>query len=239
MKDEKEIENNFFLCCRYLHVAREGNKVAYILAKGGLRRDEVTYWMEEVPMEAVFSNRQEPPIPSKFSFTACLVGMNSHSIPCIFLCYSNYNPIPPFGSPFTDSRVLLLHPYSLSSCNRYSGFLAWNSYSLFSSSHFETKIARLLLPKNFPSISYPQIKPNRFAYIFFQPKVLALASSSPPFLRFSSFASIILFQHVPKINGVIPSVDEETFDHQWLLDRLQLYGLVENKVQGDGNCQDL
>ncbi|MFQ6646425.1 hypothetical protein Gotur_020026, partial [Gossypium turneri] len=26
-------------------------------------------------------------------------------------------PIPPFGSPFTDSGVLLLHPYSLSSCN--------------------------------------------------------------------------------------------------------------------------
>ncbi|PPD94397.1 hypothetical protein GOBAR_DD08583 [Gossypium barbadense] len=48
----------------------------------------------------------------------------------------------------------------------------------------------------------------------------------------------LLDSNVPKINGVIPSVDEETFDHQWLLDRLQLYGLVENKVQGDGNCQD-
>ncbi|KAK9279750.1 hypothetical protein L1049_013432 [Liquidambar formosana] len=43
--------------------------------------------------------------------------------------------------------------------------------------------------------------------------------------------------HVPRINGEIPSVDEATLDHQRLLDRLQLYQLVELKVQGDGNCQ--
>ncbi|XAR59721.1 Ubiquitinyl hydrolase 1 [Bertholletia excelsa] len=43
--------------------------------------------------------------------------------------------------------------------------------------------------------------------------------------------------HVPRINGVIPSIDEATLDHQRLLDRLQLYELVEFKVQGDGNCQ--
>ncbi|KAK6926754.1 OTU domain [Dillenia turbinata] len=43
--------------------------------------------------------------------------------------------------------------------------------------------------------------------------------------------------HVPRINGEIPSVDEATLDHQRLLDRLQLYDLVELKVQGDGNCQ--
>ncbi|KAK4607103.1 hypothetical protein RGQ29_001072 [Quercus rubra] len=43
--------------------------------------------------------------------------------------------------------------------------------------------------------------------------------------------------HVPRINGEIPSVDEATLDHQRLLDRLQLYGLIEQKVQGDGNCQ--
>ncbi|KAF5742551.1 hypothetical protein HS088_TW09G00601 [Tripterygium wilfordii] len=43
--------------------------------------------------------------------------------------------------------------------------------------------------------------------------------------------------HVPKINGELPSPDEEISDHQRLLDRLQLYDLVENKVQGDGNCQ--
>ncbi|CAL5322311.1 hypothetical protein CsSME_00000546 [Camellia sinensis var. sinensis] len=43
--------------------------------------------------------------------------------------------------------------------------------------------------------------------------------------------------HVPKINGEIPSVDEETTDHQRLLERLLLYELVELKVQGDGNCQ--
>ncbi|XP_077221732.1 OVARIAN TUMOR DOMAIN-containing deubiquitinating enzyme 12-like isoform X2 [Tasmannia lanceolata] len=43
--------------------------------------------------------------------------------------------------------------------------------------------------------------------------------------------------HVPRINGEIPSVDEATSDHQRLLDRLQLYDLIELKVQGDGNCQ--
>ncbi|TYI76506.1 hypothetical protein E1A91_D06G081000v1, partial [Gossypium mustelinum] len=95
---------------------------------------------------------------------------------------------------FTNSTVLLLHPYSLSSCNRYSGFLAWNSYSPFSDSpfsdsHFETKIAYLLLPKNFPSISYPQIKSNRFAFIFFQPKRLRNSSGKGGniFLPSSSF----------------------------------------------------
>ncbi|KAL3718964.1 hypothetical protein ACJRO7_003984 [Eucalyptus globulus] len=43
--------------------------------------------------------------------------------------------------------------------------------------------------------------------------------------------------HVPKINGEIPSIEEEVSDHQRLLDRLRLYYLVENIVQGDGNCQ--
>ncbi|CAN4121524.1 unnamed protein product [Withania somnifera] len=43
--------------------------------------------------------------------------------------------------------------------------------------------------------------------------------------------------HVPRMNGDIPSVDEATSDHQRLLDRLQLFDLVEHKVQGDGNCQ--
>lgn len=43
--------------------------------------------------------------------------------------------------------------------------------------------------------------------------------------------------HVPRINGDIPSVDEATSDHQRLLDRLQLFDLVEHKVPGDGNCQ--
>ncbi|KAI5665279.1 hypothetical protein M9H77_24602 [Catharanthus roseus] len=43
--------------------------------------------------------------------------------------------------------------------------------------------------------------------------------------------------HIPRINGDIPSTDEATSDHQRLLDRLQLYDLVEHKVEGDGNCQ--
>lgn len=48
---------------------------------------------------------------------------------------------------------------------------------------------------------------------------------------------VVPIRHVPKINGEIPSVDEATSDHQRLLDRLQLYDLIERKVQGDGNCQ--
>ncbi|MBA0849985.1 hypothetical protein Goshw_023629 [Gossypium schwendimanii] len=51
--------------------------------------------------------------------------MNSHSIPCLFPRYSNYSPIPPFGSLFTDLGVLLLHPYSLSSYNRASPFFCF------------------------------------------------------------------------------------------------------------------
>ncbi|CAH8379745.1 unnamed protein product [Eruca vesicaria subsp. sativa] len=43
--------------------------------------------------------------------------------------------------------------------------------------------------------------------------------------------------HVPKINGELPSEDEQISDHERLSQRLQLYGLVENKIQGDGNCQ--
>ncbi|XP_071720645.1 OVARIAN TUMOR DOMAIN-containing deubiquitinating enzyme 12-like isoform X2 [Rutidosis leptorrhynchoides] len=48
---------------------------------------------------------------------------------------------------------------------------------------------------------------------------------------------IIPVPHIPKVNGDIPSIDEATSDHQRLLDRLQLYNLIESKVQGDGNCQ--
>ncbi|KAK4857015.1 hypothetical protein QYF36_023696 [Acer negundo] len=48
---------------------------------------------------------------------------------------------------------------------------------------------------------------------------------------------MISVPHVPRINGEIPSVDEATLDHQRLLERLQVYDLVERKVQGDGNCQ--
>ncbi|KAK6933405.1 OTU domain [Dillenia turbinata] len=48
---------------------------------------------------------------------------------------------------------------------------------------------------------------------------------------------MISIPHIPKVNGDLPSVDEETSDHQRLLNRLQLYDLVELKIQGDGNCQ--
>uniref|UniRef100_A0A1D1Y089 ubiquitinyl hydrolase 1 n=1 Tax=Anthurium amnicola TaxID=1678845 RepID=A0A1D1Y089_9ARAE len=43
--------------------------------------------------------------------------------------------------------------------------------------------------------------------------------------------------HKPRINREIPSADEAISDHERLLERLQLYELVERKVQGDGNCQ--
>ncbi|KAG6412709.1 hypothetical protein SASPL_125394 [Salvia splendens] len=45
--------------------------------------------------------------------------------------------------------------------------------------------------------------------------------------------------HVPKINGEIPSADEVSSDHERLLNRLQLYDLVELKILGDGNCQSV
>ncbi|KAE9589897.1 hypothetical protein Lal_00037588 [Lupinus albus] len=44
-------------------------------------------------------------------------------------------------------------------------------------------------------------------------------------------------RHTPKINEKIPSDDEEISDHERLLDRLQLYDVIERKVDGDGNCQ--
>ncbi|KAI7998960.1 hypothetical protein LOK49_LG10G01665 [Camellia lanceoleosa] len=42
---------------------------------------------------------------------------------------------------------------------------------------------------------------------------------------------IIPVPHVPRINGEIPTIDEATSDHQRLLDRLQLYDLVEHKIK--------
>ncbi|KAL2324825.1 hypothetical protein Fmac_023883 [Flemingia macrophylla] len=48
---------------------------------------------------------------------------------------------------------------------------------------------------------------------------------------------MVSIPHIPKTNEKIPSDDEQISDHQRLLDRLQLYDLIECKVQGDGNCQ--
>ncbi|KAI3743437.1 hypothetical protein L1987_61146 [Smallanthus sonchifolius] len=48
---------------------------------------------------------------------------------------------------------------------------------------------------------------------------------------------IIRVPHIPKVNGEIPSIDEATSDHERLLERLQVYNLIESKVLGDGNCQ--
>ncbi|XP_068645584.1 OVARIAN TUMOR DOMAIN-containing deubiquitinating enzyme 12-like [Aristolochia californica] len=52
--------------------------------------------------------------------------------------------------------------------------------------------------------------------------------------RVSHLSSI---PHVPRINMYIPNVSDATLDHQRLLQRLNVYGLYELKVSGDGNCQ--
>ncbi|MBA0679255.1 hypothetical protein Goari_011037, partial [Gossypium aridum] len=125
--------------------------------------------------------------------------MNSHSIPCLFRATVITALFQRLVHRFTDSTILLLHPYSFSSCNRYSGVLAWNSYSPFSDSLFETKIACLLPPKNFPSISYPQIKPNRFTFIFFQPKRLRNSSGKGGHLFLPSSSFILSDVSLPLI----------------------------------------
>ncbi|KAL9323740.1 hypothetical protein ACSQ67_008597 [Phaseolus vulgaris] len=43
--------------------------------------------------------------------------------------------------------------------------------------------------------------------------------------------------HVPRINSFFPTVNDASMDHQRLLQRLNVYGLCEVKVSGDGNCQ--
>ncbi|KAL4306923.1 hypothetical protein AHAS_Ahas16G0226800 [Arachis hypogaea] len=52
--------------------------------------------------------------------------------------------------------------------------------------------------------------------------------------RLSSLAPV---PHVPRINNFIPNISDASMDHQRLLQRLQIYGLCEVKVSGDGNCQ--
>ncbi|XP_071734918.1 OVARIAN TUMOR DOMAIN-containing deubiquitinating enzyme 12-like [Rutidosis leptorrhynchoides] len=43
--------------------------------------------------------------------------------------------------------------------------------------------------------------------------------------------------HIPRINSFIPNISDASLDHQRLSQRLQVYGLIEVKVSGDGNCQ--
>ncbi|XAR58336.1 Ubiquitinyl hydrolase 1 [Bertholletia excelsa] len=52
--------------------------------------------------------------------------------------------------------------------------------------------------------------------------------------RLSGLAAI---PHVPRMNSFIPSVNDASLDHQRLLQRLNIYGLYEVRVSGDGNCQ--
>ncbi|EYU31883.1 hypothetical protein ABFS82_06G000600 [Erythranthe guttata] len=52
--------------------------------------------------------------------------------------------------------------------------------------------------------------------------------------RLSSLAPV---RHLPRINLHFPSISDSSLDYQRLLQRLNLYGLYEVKVSGDGNCQ--
>lgn len=52
--------------------------------------------------------------------------------------------------------------------------------------------------------------------------------------RLSNLAPV---RHVPRINTYIPDLSDASLDHQRLLQRLNIYGLYEVKVSGDGNCQ--
>ncbi|KAH6813828.1 Cysteine proteinases superfamily protein [Perilla frutescens var. frutescens] len=52
--------------------------------------------------------------------------------------------------------------------------------------------------------------------------------------RLSNLAPV---PHVPKINLHFPSTSDSNLDYQRLLQRINVYGLYEVKVSGDGNCQ--
>ncbi|KAK6912888.1 OTU domain [Dillenia turbinata] len=52
--------------------------------------------------------------------------------------------------------------------------------------------------------------------------------------RLSSLAPL---PHIPQVNTYIPTFSVANLDHQRLLQRLNIYGLCEVKVSGDGNCQ--
>ncbi|KAK9117768.1 hypothetical protein Sjap_016715 [Stephania japonica] len=52
--------------------------------------------------------------------------------------------------------------------------------------------------------------------------------------RLSNLAPV---PHIPRINSFIPKLSDASLDYQRLLQRLNVYGLYEVKVSGDGNCQ--
>ncbi|XP_022148203.1 OTU domain-containing protein DDB_G0284757-like isoform X1 [Momordica charantia] len=52
--------------------------------------------------------------------------------------------------------------------------------------------------------------------------------------RLSNLAPI---SHTPRINLYIPNQSDASLEHHRLLQRLNVYGLHEVKVSGDGNCQ--
>ncbi|KDP41893.1 hypothetical protein JCGZ_26911 [Jatropha curcas] len=50
-------------------------------------------------------------------------------------------------------------------------------------------------------------------------------------------ANLAPVPHVPRINTYIPNLSDASMDHQRLIQRLNVYGLYEVRVSGDGNCQ--
>ncbi|KAL3653902.1 OVARIAN TUMOR DOMAIN-containing deubiquitinating enzyme 12 [Castilleja foliolosa] len=52
--------------------------------------------------------------------------------------------------------------------------------------------------------------------------------------RLSNLAPV---PHIPRVNVHFPSISDSNLDYQRLLQRLNVYGLCEVKVSGDGNCQ--
>ncbi|PIA37796.1 hypothetical protein AQUCO_03000375v1 [Aquilegia coerulea] len=73
---------------------------------------------------------------------------------------------------------------------------------------------------------------NEFSFICFDLENLMFFSCGQSLLVPS-----LHWQHTPRVNGLIPDVDDATLDHERLLDRLSTYGLAELQIEGDGNCQ--
>lgn len=50
-------------------------------------------------------------------------------------------------------------------------------------------------------------------------------------------SNLMAVPHIPRINYYIPNLSDANLDHHRLLQRLNVYGLYEVQVSGDGNCQ--
>ncbi|CAA7400674.1 unnamed protein product [Spirodela intermedia] len=52
-----------------------------------------------------------------------------------------------------------------------------------------------------------------------------------------SFLQKLSEDHVPRINTYFPNLSDVSLEYDRLIERLNVYGLYEVKVSGDGNCQ--